>query len=219
MLAYNLGLFSTFGIRVPEYHWVIVWICFPSRPAGFGSTEEGTFRSSLTSSSTELLLATALCLRRFSCHSRKIGTMVSDIIIEASMEQEITMGSGLIKEPISPVKNSNGAKAKMVDRVAVRIDTATSFAPLIEATSGLSPSTLSLRSMLSLTTTASSTRIPSTIIKATIEISLMVIPVKGITIIPMAIEIGMAAATTNEVIRLSPNVQTKITAAMATSIS
>ncbi|MNW48757.1 hypothetical protein D3C74_261400 [compost metagenome] len=96
--------------------------------------------------------------------------IVSDIIMEASIVNEITVGIGLIKSPILPGRNKSGANAATVASVAVMIDKDTSFVPLIAASVASSPNSERRRSMLSFTTTASSTSIPSTMINPMTEI-------------------------------------------------
>ncbi|MMZ58887.1 hypothetical protein D1872_208840 [compost metagenome] len=90
---------------------------------------------------------------------------VKDMSMEANNVKITANGNGLIREPASPDKKNSGAKEATVARVAVKMEMETSFVPFNAAILGLSPKVIILRSILSLTTTASSTRIPITIIK------------------------------------------------------
>ena len=135
--------------------------------------------------------------------------------IEAKTERASTVGKARIKFPFAPDSKVSGRKAKTTASVDVTIEPHTSFVPRTAPSIAESPLRYR-RKMLSLTTIASSTKIPKAMIAPIIEIWFKSTPVNCNGIKAIKNDNGIARLTIIEPENVKPIVVTAITAIMAT---
>src|SRR5690625_12157 len=189
MLKVMTGLLMNFGINLFAYQFETLVNVLPNIPASCGT----------------FLVPT----RYLIAGTRKIASTVETIIVVIRM-----LGSALMKSPFAPDRNRSGENASTMAIVDAMTEGATSLTPLYIASNLLSPAT-SLRSILSLTTIESSTRIPSAMISPMTEIWFRSTPSHGSGISPMSMDSTTVIMTAAEPMNDSPSDVPMMTATSA----